>query len=234
MPNYDVAYRPLSFSDVKSVEEDMQHFLWLASSDVKTDEEPKYEKAIIVKNYEALKNFLKQPQHNSIDFISLIVNHHQGMNGWQASDTESDLTKYPYNGQIPSSEQNNYSLGVFSGKIAFRKELTLAAIEGGYLDNVNADNLFKGISPLPGLVKDIVENCPQEVLIKGHKNMYALIEEMERIQFLTPEQTRQWKEDFNLSTDTPGIAAPKTFAQTLREIFNIRDNHDNQSNKNKP
>lgn len=175
--------------------------------------------------FDKLKDKLRNNKEDKTDIISLIVNYNEGSNGWIFKDSPIIKDKYIFTGIESLRNDNRKTNGLYSGKIAFRKELLEAAIEGGYLNNIQPDNLFIMSSVLPQSFKSILEACPNEILSYGRKNIANLIDKMQKNQFLTLEQSKEWHETFNKQIKNfpaPPSNNTRFFTKIMDNIHNLR------------
>lgn len=152
-----------------------------------------------LEHYDRLNIKLSKKPLDNQDIISLITNLNEGMNGWLDINNDHDQNRYKFFGLEKPEDRKTTSIGIYSGKIAFRKELLENAIEGGYIKNIEIKNLFKDLALLPGVVKSVLENAPLDILSLGRKNLIAKIDELKRTQFLTEEEHSQWIQEFKKS-----------------------------------
>ena len=152
-----------------------------------------------LEDYDRLNIKLSQKPLNNEDIISLITNLNEGINGWLDINHDHDQNRYKFFGLAKPEDRKTTSIGIYSGKIAFRKELLENAIEGGYIKNVETKNLFKDLALLPGVVKSVLENAPLDILSLGRKNLIAKIDELKKTQFLTESEHKEWIQEFKKS-----------------------------------
>lgn len=190
-----------------------------------------------LEDYDRLNINISQNLVPNEDLISLITNFKEGVNGWLDIDRNLEQNRYKYVGLVNTQDTSSVtSLGVYSGKIAFRKELIDNAIEGGYIKNIKQENLFKDLAVLPGVVKSVLENAPMDIVSLGRNNLINKIDELKRNNFLTQEEHNQWIYELKSSLkDYPEYKEkPEGAFNVLKDKISIfRENLFSKTNNNK-
>ena len=191
----------------QTIEEQLRNFLFFASIDYKNKNNSS-NNSDMHDLFHSLKTELCTNKELPFDVISLITNENNGINGWLDSSKNLNINRYKLD-RLQSNINNkemNVNSNNFSGVIDFRKELLESAITGGYLKNINEKNIFAHISLLPISFKSILENCPNEVLAYGKKNILANIDNLRKHQFISASECTEWKNSFeNQIADYPNF-----------------------------
>lgn len=222
----DINHESLQQKHSEKIRIDLFSFITLASSDYNTLNNT-YNGLDMPILFDFLKKELSTNKNLNFDVITLICNTTDGNSGWITSDYEPDQSKYTFEGieQTANSKQKSYGNGLYSGKIAFRKELLEAAIVGGYLNKMKEEHIFFMAKPLPRVLKNILENCPNEILAYGKTQILANIEHMGKTYFLSKEESKEWKHTFEEQVSNyPTFHKTGFFENILNNIKQIQSN----------